>query len=236
MNRVFAKRNLESLMFVAKRLEELCTEVTFVGGSIIGLLVNDKAAPDVRFTLDVDCITSIATLIDYHALERKLQKKGFKQDIQGDAPICRWHYDEAILDIVPIEKHILGFSNRWYKEALDNAIEHDLSDTIAVNIISAPYLIATKLEAFKDRGENDFLISHDLEDIISLIDGRIDTVEEIGKSSQALRCYLAKEFNQLVENEKFLQALPGHLNYLAEVESRRKIVLERIDSIISMGG
>jgi hypothetical protein len=39
-----AKRNIEMLTLIANKLEELCDEVTFVGGCIVGLLITDKAA------------------------------------------------------------------------------------------------------------------------------------------------------------------------------------------------
>ena len=61
MNRSSAQHNIELLKLVAHRLEELCDEVTFVGGCVTGLLITDKAAPDVRFTVDVDCIINVIT-------------------------------------------------------------------------------------------------------------------------------------------------------------------------------
>lgn len=68
MKRTFAQQNLESLILIANRLDELCNEVTFVGGCITGLLITDKAAPDVRFTTDVDCIINVITKHQYHSL------------------------------------------------------------------------------------------------------------------------------------------------------------------------
>lgn len=88
-----------------------------------------------------------------------------------------------LIDVMPIDKSVLGFSNRWYKDAQANAIDQKITDTINVKIISAPYFLATKLEAFKDRGNQDFLSSHDLEDIISLIDGRPEIVNDISAAS-----------------------------------------------------
>lgn len=38
--------------------------------------------------------------------------------------------------------------------------------------------IATKLEAFADRGGGDFLASHDLEDITTVTDGRPELTDE----------------------------------------------------------
>lgn len=235
MNKSFAQHNTESLALIAYRLEELCNEVAFVGGCITGLLITDKAAPDVRFTVDVDCIINVITRSGYYAISEKLRQKGFKEMLFGDHPICRWDCDGILIDVMPIDKSVLGFSNRWYKDALVNAIDQKITDTISVKIISAPYFLATKLEAFKDRGKQDFLSSHDLEDIISLIDGRPEIVNDISVSSDNLKQYLTFEFASLMNNVQFLQALPGHLNYSQESESREKIVKERILAIISVG-
>lgn len=78
MSKNSAQHNIESLTLVAHRLEELCNEVTFVGGCIIGLLITDKAAPDVRFTVDVDCIINVITRSGYYAISEKIRQKGFK--------------------------------------------------------------------------------------------------------------------------------------------------------------
>lgn len=235
MNKSSAQHNIESLALIAHRLEELCNEVTFVGGCITGLLITDKAAPDVRFTVDVDCIINVITRSGYYAISEKLRQKGFKEIIFGDHPICRWDCDGILIDVMPIDKSVLGFSNRWYKDAQANAIDQKITDTICVKIISAPYFLATKLEAFKDRGKQDFLSSHDLEDIISLIDGRAEIVNDISAASDNLKQYLAFEFASLMNNAQFLQALPGHLNYSQESESRERIVKERMLAIMNVG-
>lgn len=226
-----ASRNLEALTFIAQKLEELCDEVTFTGGCILGLLMTDKAAPDVRITLDVDCIINVIALRDYHALEKKLKSKGFKQAPFNNHPICRWVYDDVLLDVMPTDKKILGFSNRWYKEAALYPLKKEINNSINIRFISAPYFLATKLEAFKDRGNEDFLLSHDLEDIISVLDGRREITDEINNSSPELKQYLSIEFSLLLGNTQFMQALPGHLNYSREVDNRRKKVEERIKLI-----
>lgn len=235
MKRISAERNLKSLHFIARRLEELCDEVTFVGGCVTGLLITDEAAPDVRVTVDVDCIVNVITKPEYHGLSKKLRQKGFKELSFGNHPICRWDCDGILLDVVPIDRNVLGFSNKWYKDVLANAISKKISNAISVKVISSPYFLATKLEAFKDRGKQDFLLSHDLEDIIALIDGRPEIVSDISAAKDNLRKYLSMEFLSLVANDRFIQALPGHLNYSDESESRKKIVLERIQAMIDLG-
>lgn len=235
MNRSSAQRNLNSLILIANRLGELCNEVTFVGGCITGLLITDKAAPDVRFTIDVDCIINVVTKHEYHSISKKLREKGFKEMSFGNHPICRWDCDGILIDVMPTDKSVLGFSNRWYKDAQSNAINHNIHDSKTIKVISAPYFIATKLEAFKDRGKEDFLLSHDLEDIIAVIDGRPEIVSDISNTAHNLKEYLSNEFNALVNNAQFMQALPGHLNYSSKSEDRKKIVEERINAIIELG-
>lgn len=235
MNRISAQRNLESLTLIAYRLEELCKEVIFVGGCITGLLITDKAAPDVRFTVDVDCIINVVSKSGYYSLSEKLRQKGFKEMSSGNHPICRWDCDGILIDVMPTDKSVLGFSNKWYKDAQSNAISKTINDFIIIKIISAPYFLATKLEAFKDRGRQDFLLSHDLEDIISVIDGRPEIVNDISNAPDDLKEYLASEFLTLMSNDQFLQALPGHLNYSNESEGRKKIVEGRMHAIIELG-
>jgi len=54
-----------SIVMVARHLERLETEVVFTGGAIVGLLLTDSAAPDVRPTDDVDVIVGITRYSDY---------------------------------------------------------------------------------------------------------------------------------------------------------------------------
>lgn len=235
MNTNIAQRNLNSLTLIANRLDELCNEVTFVGGCTTGLLITDKAAPDVRFTVDVDCIINVVTKNEYHSLSKKLRSKGFKEISTGHHPLCRWDCDGLHIDVMPTNKSVLGFSNRWYEDAHHNAVNKHINASKIIKVIAAPYFIATKIEAFKDRGKEDFLLSHDLEDIITVINGRPEIVNDISKAARNLKEYLANEFNSLINNYKFMQALPGHLNYSSESEQRVKTVEERINSIIALG-
>jgi hypothetical protein len=136
---------------------------------------------------------------------------------------------------MPTDKGVLGFSNKWYKDALANAVNTKINNSVSINVISAPYFLATKIEAFKDRGKQDFLLSHDLEDIISLIDGRPEIIDDVSSSTNDLKQYLSLEFSAFIHNNQFTEALPGHLNYTQESEARKEIVLERMQSIIDLG-
>ena len=92
--------------------------------------------------------------------------------------ICRWRFKEILVDFMPTDERILGFSNRWYTDAFRNA--HNFSiEGLTLKLIRAPYFLGTKLEAFYGRGKNDYMVSHDMEDFIALIDGRLEIVDEI---------------------------------------------------------
>src|SRR3989338_1466185 len=228
-----ASSNLAMLEIVARKLDELNQDVVYVGGCATALLVNDPLAVDVRTTLDVDCIIDVISLMQYHKFEEKLRKKGFK-NASHDNVICRWICDEIILDVMPTDEKIFGFGNRWYKEALQNAVTHEIGSGIKIKSITAPYFIATKIEAFKTRGNNDLLVSHDFEDIITVIAGRKNIVEEIKNANNPLMKHLQKEFEIIKNNDQFERVLPGHLNEgpLSVVMQRVGVVMQRFERII----
>jgi predicted nucleotidyltransferase len=62
---------------------------------------------------------------------------------------------------MPTDEKILEFGNRWYKTAIKHAIIHQIIEDLPIKSITAPYFLATKLEAFRDRGENDFVGSRE---------------------------------------------------------------------------
>jgi hypothetical protein len=74
----------------------------------------------------------------------------------------------TILDVMPLDPKILGFSNLWYKPALDSAVVHELEADLRVRVVTAVYFCATKLKAFAGRGKNDDQSSHDLEDLMAV--------------------------------------------------------------------
>jgi len=225
-----AQINLAMLESVARKLGSLKDEFVFLGGCTTALFITDTLAPDVRTTLDVDCIVDVLSLSDYYKLQKRLNAQGFKESMEDDV-LCRWHYDDIILDVMPTDEKILGFGNDWYKAAIKNAITHQLTKDLLIKLVTPLYFLAIKLEAFKARGKNDFLASHDLEDIIMVIDGRIEIVSEVESADITLRQYLEKTFLDLLNDERFRASLPGHLNYGPATQDRTKMILERIKKI-----
>lgn len=225
--------NLDQLIAAAEALRPLLPELVFVGGCMTGLLITDEAAGEPRGTNDVDAIAEITSYAQYAEFGDRLRSLGFNEDTSEGAPLCRWIQGGMILDVMPLEGYILGFSNRWYKSAMDASVTKRLRDDLEIRIVSAPYFVATKLEAFKGRGGGDFLGSHDLEDVVSVIDGREMLNAEVGAAGADLRDYVRREMVKLLENSGFVDALPGFLLPDAASQSRIGIVLQRLHDLAS---
>lgn len=56
---------------------------------------------------------------------------------------------------MPVEPEILGYSNRWYEGALAQAQSYALPNGMSIRLATAPYVVATKIEAFHGRGAGD---------------------------------------------------------------------------------
>ena len=204
-------KNLEMLASVAKGLGTLKDEVVFVGGATIELYLAGPPALKVRATDDVDCVVEVTTRTDYHKLEERLRALKFQHPLDTKGPICRWEYQGILVDVMPMEGAVLGFTNRWYPEGFEHAVSVRLPDGQEIEIFSLPYLVASKLEAFKDRGRNDFMGSSDMEDIVTILDGAEDFSAQIATAPQNVKSYLQKQFRGLLSDERFLDGLEGSL-------------------------
>jgi len=163
----------------------------------------------VRPTDDVDCVVEVASTVAYHAFERRLRAQGFNPD---PGMICHYRIENIALDVMPTDPSILGFANRWAAEAFMAGESRDLGGDLRIRMITAPYFVATKIEAFYSRGEGDFVASHDIEDVVAIVDGRRELLDEVANlRSDALRTYLREQFRALMADPRFVDALGTHL-------------------------
>jgi len=223
--------NINMLEIVAEGLGPLLDDVVFIGGCATGLLITDSAVLQIRETKDVDVIVEIYSLPEYHDLSARLRHQGFREDASPDAPICRWSFNSVLVDVMPTDASILGFGNQWYADAIHSAEMAVLPNGFSIRLVTAPYFLATKLEAFHGRGKGDYIASHDLEDIIAVLDGRQTIVDEVAVCPSPLRAHLASKFTKLLADDAFQDALPGHLLGDAASQARLPLILNRIKQI-----
>lgn len=201
--------NLPLLEEAAVRLAPFLQEIVFIGGVALGLLITDKGAAPIRGTNDVDVIAGIITYEDYIEFSQRLRRAHFTED-SGEEPLaCRWRHGKLVLDVLAIRKEVLGYTNIWYEGALGSAVSTTLPSGKVIRVISAPFFLGTKMEAFRGRGKMDFLGSHDLEDFVAVVEGRDTLLHEIVDSPSDLREYLADAVKGLLNEPRFLDALPG---------------------------
>ena len=225
-----ADPNTELLIQIAEALGDLRERLVFVGGCATALLITDPAAAPVRATEDVDTIVAIASKPDYHQLGKALHARGFSQPLKQSDPPFRWMFAGLKLDVMPIDQAVLGFSNRWYESAMQTAVTVPLREGLSIRLVAATCFVATKLVAFLDRGKGDYLESHDLEDVLSVVDGRPALVDEFEHAAIELREYVAGIFALLLADEDFINALPGMVIEGSPAD-RSPVVLHRLRAI-----
>lgn len=211
----------------ATRLGSFLDDVAFLGGASLVLWIDDAGAPSPRATMDVDVIVIADSRGDYYRLSERLRQEGFSDDLQ-DGVICRWRHDDLILDVMPTDEAILGFTNRWYPAALEAAEAVTLPSGKQIRAVTPPFLLATKIEAFRGRGRDDYLSSVDFEDIVRLVDGRERLVAEVEAAPAALRTAIADELTRMLEDERFEAGIGAGLLPDPASQARRDLVLERM--------
>lgn len=219
--------NLPYLKIIADALGELREQVVFVGGAVAGLLVTDPLADPVRATRDVDAVVNANRAL-FLRIEETVAARGFARDINSEV-ICRWvHKDSGVpFDLMPVQPDVLGFTNRWYLYAVQSAESVNLGAGVEIRRISAVAFVATKLEAFASRGGGDCMSSHDLEDILNIVDGREELANEMAAAPVELRQTVAAAVTQLLQNPNFANLLPG----LITEPERADIVMERLKTL-----
>ena len=215
---------------VVRLLGPVLDDLVFVGGCTTGLFLTDSASAGIRPTKDVDAIVDVTSYAKYILLAERLRKIGLAEDTTPGAPLCRWRRNEMIVDVMPIDARVLGCSNRWYPAAIETAQTWRIAEHDAW-IVTPVLFLATKLEAFRGRGSGDVVASHDLEDFVTVVDGRPEIVDEVAAADADVRAGIASEIRSLLDNPDFVEALPGFLLPDAASQARRSILEERLRAL-----
>ncbi|MCV9943746.1 MULTISPECIES: hypothetical protein [unclassified Rhizobium] len=220
---------LEMLQSVANALgEDLRKRLVFVGGCTTALFITDPVTIEgVRTTDDVDLIVDLEGFSEWAALLYELRQRGFSE-AADETVICRMRLGPLKVDFMPDDEAILGFSNRWYAKGIETATQKALNDSLVINILTPPLFIATKLEAFTGRGNNDLYLSRDAEDILLVVDGREGLLMEIQGAEKEVRAFIADGFRALMAHQDFDDFLDGNLRGQA---GRSDVVRERFLTI-----
>lgn len=203
--------NLVRIKAVHQALKGFEQDYVFVGGATVSLYATTPGlAAEIRPTDDVDIVVELASYKGYAELDERLRDLGFSNDIASGV-ICRYAIQGVNVDVMPTDPSIIGFSNRWYAEGFENAIRYVLDEQTTVQIFSLPYFVASKWEAFKGRGKNDYRTSKDFEDLVYVFENVDDFEEQIQTSPGHIISYLRNEFVDLLNRDDFEEGLYAHL-------------------------
>lgn len=224
------KSSVAALSAAVKALGPMAEEVVFIGGSVLGFLITDPAAPPIRTTEDVDLIVNAITYGDFREVDERLLKLGFSNDATRNT--CSYKLKELLLDILPSDPSALGMKGYWTKAVLGNFARFKLESGTDIKIVTPPYFLALKLEAFRDRGNHDFYAHKDMQDIIALLDGRRELADEVRRSTVELKTYVKQEF--LSMKEELLNCVHAHIGDGAGEKMRIPMVHARIEELSSL--
>ena len=128
--------------------------------------------------------------------------------------------EDICFDANPEKWYKIGFNDLWKVKV----------ETQEINILKAPCYLATKFEAFNSRGK-DYRTSHDMEDIIYILDNRLAIVKEIEETEESIKSFLINQLNIIIEKRMLEEVLMAHIHPLM-IDERKPIVLEKISQII----
>lgn len=225
---------LHMLETVAEALGgDLRERLVFVGGCTTALFITDPITlEDVRATDDVDLIVDLAGYAQWAQMQEQLRQKGFSESAE-DAVICRMRLGELKVDFMPDDAEILGFTNRWYARGIATAAIHPLTAELDIKLLSPELFIATKLEAYLGRGDGDLIMSHDIEDVLLVVDGREELIAEIQDADDDIRSFIAEQLREVQKDYDFENFLAGNIR---GPEGRVEIVRERFAAIAASDG
>ena len=221
--------NLHTVAEVAKGLKELKDRMVFVGGAVISLYADDEAADEIRPTADVDMTIELSSYSEWVSMQERLAALKFSPNAHGHA-ICSYMYKGVSVDILPAQNSSFGASNSWYLPGF-SFLKEVVVEGELIKILSAPYFMATKFEAFHGRGNGDYRTSHDFEDIIYVIDNRTSIIQDMLEAESLLKSFLQQEFKKVISHPHAQEIIRTQIHPMM-VDERYPLVLEKIIKII----
>ena len=78
------------------------------------------------------------------------------------------------------------------------------------------------------------MASHDLEDILTVVDGRKTLCSELAAERSDLREYVSENIRVLLQLSAFRDVLPGHLPADDASQARLPLLVQRLEQIASL--
>lgn len=220
--------NKERVLKIAAALEELNAKVVYVGGSVVQFYASGHGSANPMTTYDVDCVVDLTTYREFHAFEEQLHSKNFSNDTSEGAPICRFLFDDEIVDFMPKVDTGIGESNRWYPMGVEHKQPLLINSQTVIYIMPVTYYLASKYEALNSRGGTDYRGSKDFEDIVYVVNSCHDLKEAIEKSDDdEVKDFLKREFSTLCQRPNIREEIECAI----DDDDRVDIVAERMKSI-----
>ena len=221
--------NMGVVKKVAKALGSLNEQVAYVGGATVSLYADDAAADDVRPTKDIDIVLHILTFSELTALQELLSQKKIHPDPESKIN-CRFKYHDVLIDVMSVKEVGWAPSNAWFGPGFKNLETYTIDDETTIRIFPVSYFLATKFSAYRDRG-TDPRTSKDFEDIVYVLDNRLNIVNDIKKAPDEVRTYLKFELHELLHTH-LEEALSCHLSPFSK-EDRLQMLKDKINRIIT---
>lgn len=220
--------NIELVSKVAKSLGKLNEKIVFVGGAVVSVYADDPAADEVRPTDDIDFTIELTGYSDWVSLNDELLALGFTPNPEGHA-MCNFLFEEIEIDVMPAEDSPIGVSNRWYKPGFEFVKKIRIQDQ-EIRVLSLPYYIATKLEAFNDRG-GDYRFSHDFEDVIYVIDNCTTVIQDVLGADELVKNFIKIELQKVLNNPNVAEIIQSQVHPNI-VKGRYPIIMEKLKRIV----
>lgn len=223
------KQSIDAIKTIAKKLDDLNDQVVYVGGAVAALYADDPGAPEFRPTKDVDIVIEIASASELEKFRQQLSDRDIHFSMDTKVT-CRFKYQDIYLDVMATREIGWAPANPWFKSGFDDPEIHKIDD-LKIKIMRVVYYLAAKFVAFKNRGK-DPRTSHDFEDIVYVLDNRTTLVNEVSESTRDVKSFLLSEFNTMLSDATFQEAIIAHLEPATQTE-RYELLIQKLKAVTS---
>ncbi|MEZ4825758.1 MAG: hypothetical protein R3C61_05605 [Bacteroidia bacterium] len=197
---------------LASGFGESLNKVVFIGGATLSLYITDRSAPECHPSGEVDGIVGVSTMLEFQQFLQTIERKGFKRMKMERQGAEEWMYENIRVRLMPMNTEKLGYTNRWYEEGVFHARTYRLPGGSPIRIFLPAYFVASKIDAFINRGKNNLRLSEDFQDLVYILDNRQEILNDIHQAFYEVRAYIQQQFVRFLSHpgleEGIAYALP----------------------------